>query len=171
MEHAQPLEHQPPSRRARPIAAATVAAVSLAGLLGLAGARLLPLHRTPAVPAPGVQAPAASEPAAGPAGPGQPPAQPLRPRSRVSVLVLNGNGVTGAAGAESARLLHRGYGRAATADAPDGYATSLVLYRPGWEGEANRLARDAGIRVVAALDGRLPPSDAAYGLVLILGAG
>ena len=95
---------------------------------------------------------------------------PLRPRSRVSVLVLNGNGTSGVAGATATRLLQRGY-RSATATnaASDGYATSLVLYRRGWEGEAQRLAKDARIRVVAALDGRLPAGSARDQLVLILG--
>lgn len=96
---------------------------------------------------------------------------PLRPRSRVSVLVLNGNGASGAAGSTASRLLGRGYASAtATNAANDRYATSLVLYRPGWAGEAGRLAKDAGIKVVAALDGRLPAGSARAQLVLILGA-
>jgi len=97
-------------------------------------------------------------------------APPLRPRSRVSVLVLNGNGMSGVAGTTASRLLGRGY-RSATATnaATDNYATSLVLYRPGWEREARRLARDAGIRVVAALDGRLPADSERDQLVVILG--
>jgi len=96
---------------------------------------------------------------------------PLRPRSRISVLVLNGNGVSGAAGRVATDMLGRGYGHAIPADAQvSDYATSLVLYRPGWEREAQRLARDAGIRVVAALDGRLPAGSARDQLVVILGA-
>jgi LytR cell envelope-related transcriptional attenuator len=96
---------------------------------------------------------------------------PLRPRSRVSVLVLNGNGTSGVAGSTASRLLGRGYASATATNAVnDGYATSLVLYRPGWAGEARRLARDARIKVVAALDGRLPAGSARAQLVLILGA-
>jgi hypothetical protein len=95
----------------------------------------------------------------------------MRPRSRVSVLVLNGNGTSGAAGATATRLLGRGYLSATATDAAtDTYATSLVLYRPGWDREARRLARDAGIRVVAALDGRLPAGSGRDQLVVILGA-
>ena len=98
-------------------------------------------------------------------------ATPLRRRSRVSVLVLNGNGMSGVAGTTATRLLGRGYHSAtATNAAVDNYATSLVLYRPGWEPEARRLARDAGIRVVAALDGRLPAGSGRDQLVVILGA-
>jgi hypothetical protein len=33
------------------------------------------------------------------------------------------------------------------------YAHSLVMYRPGYEGEGRRLARDLGIRMVTLLDG------------------
>lgn len=109
--------------------------------------------------------PEARQAAKGPALP------PLRPRSRVSVLVLNGNGASGAAGATATRLLGRGY-RSATATnvQTDSYATSLVLYRRGWGPEAQRLAKDAHIKVVAALDGRLPAGSARDQLVLILGA-
>jgi hypothetical protein len=75
------------------------------------------------------------------------------------------------AGTTATRLLGRGYASAtATNAANDHYSTSLVLYRPGWQREATRLARDAGIRVVAALDGRLPAGSARDQLVLILGA-
>lgn len=87
------------------------------------------------------------------------------------MLVLNGNGASGVAGSTAARLLGRGY-RSATASnaANDAYATSLVLYRPGWQGEAQRLAKDAHIKVVAAFDGHLPAGSADDQLVLILGA-
>jgi hypothetical protein len=98
-------------------------------------------------------------------------ATPLRPRSRVSVLVLNGNGTSGVAGTTATRLLGRGYHSATATNASvDNYATSLVLYRPGWEREARRLAHDAGIRVVAVLDGRLPAGSGRDQLVVILGA-
>ena len=85
--------------------------------------------------------------------------------------MLNGNGTSGVAGTTANRLLGRGY-RSATASnaANDAYATSLVLYRPGWEREAQRLAKEAGVKVVAALDGALPAGSARDQLVLVLGA-
>jgi hypothetical protein len=96
---------------------------------------------------------------------------PLRPRSRISVLVLNGNGISGAAGTVATRLLAHGYRHAAATDAPrSDYARSVVLFRPGWGPEAGRLRRETHARLVTALDGRLPASDAGYQLVLILGA-
>ena len=87
----------------------------------------------------------------------------------MSVLVLNGNGVSGAAGTEAAQLLARGYRHAAPSDAPSTYAQSVVLFRPGWQREAQRLALDAGIRAATPLDVRLPRSDRGYQVVLILG--
>jgi hypothetical protein len=96
---------------------------------------------------------------------------PLRPRSRISVLVLNGNGITGAAGGAATDLLARGYRHAIPADASSlDYARSLVLFKPGWQREAERLARDARIPTVAPLDGRVAHEYATVPLVLILGA-
>jgi hypothetical protein len=85
--------------------------------------------------------------------------------------VLNGNGTSGVAGTTANRLLGGGYRAATATNAPnDGYATSLVLYRPGWEREAQRLAKDARIKVVAPVDGTLPAGSGGDQLVLILGA-
>jgi hypothetical protein len=84
--------------------------------------------------------------------------------------VLNGSGSAGAAGDVSYRLLTDGYRRAPAADAQvTTYARSVVLFRPGWEREANRLAKDAHIGAVAPLDGPLPTADSGYRLVAILG--
>jgi hypothetical protein len=102
-----------------------------------------------------------------PASAGSRPLPPLRPRSHVSVLVLNGNGLAGAAGDVSTRLLGSGYRSAPATNAQvTTYARSVVLYRSGWAPEAERLAKDARIRAVAPLDGRLP---ARYPLVVIVG--
>jgi hypothetical protein len=96
---------------------------------------------------------------------------PLRPRSRISVLVLNGNGIEGAAGTKAAVILSCGYRHAIPFDAPQhDYARSLVLFRPGWQREAERLAKDSGIPTVATLDGRVAPEYASVPLILILGA-
>jgi hypothetical protein len=96
---------------------------------------------------------------------------PLRPRSRISVLVLNGNGILGAAGDTATGILARGYRHAIPSDAPQlDYARSLVLFRPGWQREAKRLAKDTGIATVATLDGRVAPTYAHVPLILILGA-
>jgi hypothetical protein len=97
-------------------------------------------------------------------------AVPLRPRSRISVLVLNGNGLNGAAGTEATQLVARGYAHAVPTDAQShAYARSVVLFRRGWQGEAERLARDSGIAAVAPLDGRVAAMYARDQLIVILG--
>ena len=155
MEHAQPFHRLFPWR----LAVLAACAVVFLTLIALVGMRLVRNHQ------------AAPRPAAASGRVVQGRIVPLRPRSRISVLVLNGNGTSGVAGSTATRLLGRGY-RSATATnaANDGYATSLVLYRPRWAAEAHRLARDAGIRLVAPLDGLLPAGSAHAQLVLILGA-
>jgi hypothetical protein len=98
------------------------------------------------------------------------PAASLRPRSATSVLVLNGNGRAGAAGGVANRTLRRGYREAQATNAPvANYARSIVLFRPGWRGEAKRLANDSHIGAFAPLDGRLPAGDGRFQLVLIVG--
>jgi hypothetical protein len=97
--------------------------------------------------------------------------QPLRARSGVHVLVLNGNGAQGAASTEAARLQSAGYriGGAENAQRHN-YARSMVLYVPGWVKEARRLARDAGIKLVAPVDGLTPAKLKASQAVVILGS-
>jgi LytR cell envelope-related transcriptional attenuator len=75
-------------------------------------------------------------------------------RKKTSVVVLNGNGVPGAAAVGAQRLRHFHYIVAATGNAPrTDFNRSLVMYRKGYEGEAIRLAHDLHIRRVAPLDG------------------
>jgi hypothetical protein len=155
VEHVQPLNRSFPWRLAALVACALV-------LVILAG--LVLTHRS---------APTRQEPGSGRVAKGQPatPPVPLRPRSAISVVVLNGNGVSGAAGDLATSLLGRGYRHAVPTDAASSnYARSLVLYKPGWQREAERLARDVKIRTVATLDGRLAPQYAHDQLVVILGA-
>jgi len=97
--------------------------------------------------------------------------RPLRPRSRVPVLVLNANGVQGAAHAEAARLQALGYPIGGASNAPSHhYAQSMVMFVPGYLKEARRLAHDAGIRVVAPVDGLTPSTLSASRLVVLLGS-
>ena len=75
-------------------------------------------------------------------------------RGETSVIVLNGNGVGGAAAAIAARVKARGYTVAATGNAPrSDYGRSVVMYRPGRRPEARRLAHDLGIKLVGPLEG------------------
>lgn len=79
---------------------------------------------------------------------------PQLTRARTEVIVLNGNGVTGAAAAEATAIRARGYRVKAVGNARrSSYARSVVVYRPGFKPEAARLARDVGIGKVSPLDG------------------
>lgn len=92
------------------------------------------------------------------------------PRRKVTVVVLNGNGRQGAAATAASRVSRRGYRIGLVANAPShDYATSLVMYRPGFRGEASRLARDLGVKVVSPLDGVRPSQLHGAQAVLILG--
>jgi hypothetical protein len=152
VEHVQPLNRAFPWRLGILVASALALAV-LAGLvLTHQPGQTRPVAATGRVPK-------------GPALP------PLRPRSRISVLVMNGNGLSGAAGGAATSILARGYRHAIPTDAPKlDYLRSVVLFRPGWQREAERLSHDAGISTVAPLDGRVAPRYARVPLVVILGA-
>ena len=82
-----------------------------------------------------------------------PPAK-VRPRTQVRIMVFNGNGVNGAAGSTAAHLHGLGYPIAGTANASrQDYATSVVMYRPGFRAEGLRLAHEMGVNVIGPLDG------------------
>lgn len=96
---------------------------------------------------------------------------PLQSRAHVRVLVLNGNGVSGAAAGAAARLEVEGYRVGGATNAPrHDYAQSMVMYVPGWVKEARRLARDAGVRLVAPIDGLRPAQLKGSKIVLLLGS-
>jgi hypothetical protein len=97
------------------------------------------------------------------------PKRPTLSRARTKVLVLNGNGITGAAAAESDRLLARGYKASGTGNAAGAYGQSVVLYRPGKLPEAKRLAADEGIPLVGPLDGITLRELHGAHLVIVLG--
>ena len=89
-----------------------------------------------------------------PSAPARPePKQATLARARTQVLVLNGNGIAGAAAGTAAQLRGLGYPEAVTGNAPHGYGQSVVMYRPGRRPEGQRLARDLGIKLVSPLDG------------------
>ena len=75
------------------------------------------------------------------------------PRSHVHVLVLNGNGRTGAAADAATRVRRHGYKIGGVGNSRKLVGRSLVMYRPGFAGEGRRLARDLGVKIVGPLDG------------------
>lgn len=158
------------------IVASLVAAVELVLLLGAAVLLLAkPLshamqrHAADTATAPAAKHKAATAPAKKPK-PQHVPAARL-PRSKVGVIVLNGNGRTGAAASAAARLESLHYRVRSTGNARrQDYAASVVMYRRGYEGEGARLARDLHVKVVGPLDGLSTSALHGGQLALVLGA-
>jgi LytR cell envelope-related transcriptional attenuator len=162
VQHAEHIGGTSPWRAAT-IAVGLVAAVELVVLVAVGVVHLAPSRHA-----------AASRPVVHAAAPvthvALPPSQPLRPRAHVRVLVLNGNGVSGAAAGAAQHLELEGYRIGATTNAPrHDYAQSMVMYVPGWAKEARRLARDADVRLVAPIDGLVPAQLKGSKIVLLLG--
>jgi hypothetical protein len=98
------------------------------------------------------------------------PSRPLLARRLVTVTVLNGNGVSGAAAEAASRARARGYKIRKVGNAPrSGYGRSVVMYRAGFRAEALRLGRDLGIGLVSPLDGLRARNLAGARLALVLG--
>lgn len=93
------------------------------------------------------------------------------PRTKVRVVVLNGNGRQGAAAAAAARVQGRGYKIGLVGNAPrSDFPRSIVMYKPGFGGEGKRLARDLGVKLVTPLDGMRTSELRGAHLVYILGS-
>jgi hypothetical protein len=92
-----------------------------------------------------------------------------RPRHKLAVLVLNGNGRTGAAATAAARVHRRGYRIGAVTNAPRQVPHSIVMYKPGFAGEGRRLGKDLGVKLVTPLDGMRVKDLGHSQLVFILG--
>jgi hypothetical protein len=96
---------------------------------------------------------------------------PSLSRHQTSVMVLNGNGIQGAAGQESAALHSLGYMIAGTGNAErSDIRHTLVMYRPGYKPEAERLAADLHGARVGPLDGLTPAELDGAHLALVLGS-
>jgi hypothetical protein len=172
--HLDRSEIAPRPWRTAVLALAGIAAVELVLLVMAGGALLAKPDGTSRAairkPAPGRTARSATKPTTKPA-PAQTAASVASlPRRKVGIVVLNGNGRQGAAGAVAARASGRGYRIRAVANAPSAdYPRSIVMYRPGFASEGRRLARDLGVGVVSPLDGMRPSQLHGAHAVLILG--
>ncbi|HEY7004413.1 MAG TPA: LytR C-terminal domain-containing protein [Gaiellaceae bacterium] len=81
------------------------------------------------------------------------PKGPL-PRGRTTVVVLNGNGIPGAAAVSADKVHSFHYVVTATGNAPrTDFSRSVVMFRPGFKPAAQRLAKDVGVKRVSPLDG------------------
>jgi hypothetical protein len=98
------------------------------------------------------------------------PAATELPRDRTSVIVLNGNGIAGAAAVGADRIRRFHYIIAATGNAPrSDFQHSLVMYRPGFKAEAVRLGHDLHVRRAVPLDGLTRRDLQGAHLALIIG--
>jgi hypothetical protein len=98
------------------------------------------------------------------------PNRPVLARRLVTVTVLNGNGVSGAAAQTASRVRARGYKIRKVGNAPrSGYGRSVVMYRSDYRPEGLRLARDLGIRLVSPLDGLRAGNLAGAKLAVVVG--
>lgn len=91
------------------------------------------------------------------------------PRSRTIVMVLNGNGETGAAASAASRVQSRGYKVGTVGNAPRQVSRSLVMYKPGFAGEGKRLGKDLSVKLVGPLDGMRASQLGRAHVVFILG--
>jgi hypothetical protein len=145
-------------------------------LLVVAGIMLLGRSLAPHVKSAAAHRANARTPSASHAAPASKPSRPAPapaelPRMRTRVIVLNGNGVQGAASEAASLVKARGYRVEHVGNAPrTGYARTLVMYRPGRRAEAVRFRRDLNTGVVTPLDGMKPAQLHGAQLVLILGS-
>ena len=153
MEHSLRLEEP---WRTRAVVAAAVALIELVVILGVAVIMIgKPVqHRVAGAAEAKVLAPAKPKPAAKPKKAKPAPAVPKLSRGETSVIILNGNGRSGAAHEQADLVRARGYLIGSVGNAPrTDFARSIVMYRPGYKLEAKRLAKDVGVAIVSPLDG------------------
>ena len=116
-------------------------------------------------------APAKKHTAAPPLKKQAPVAAPTLLRSETGVFVFNGNGRAHAASDAATRLSQRNYTVSGTGNAKrQDYATTVVMFKKGYQPEAVRLAHDLGVKIVGPLDGVSPSALHGAQLALVLGA-
>ena len=98
------------------------------------------------------------------------PDRPLLERTETSVVVLNGNGIAGAAAQGAARVRALTYVVTGAGNAPrTDYAKTMVMYRKGYDREAKRLAAELKVKLVGPLDGLRAKDLMGAHLALVLG--
>jgi hypothetical protein len=163
------VDHSLPSYspwRARALVASAVAGLELVALLGLGAAAVGPslvgqfegaarAHELAPVTRP---------------GPARGQARPMLERSATSVVVLNGNGISGSASDSADRVRSLSYVVANVGNSPrPNEGRTVVMYRPGFEREANRLANDLRVKLVGPLDGLRAPDLMGAHLAVVVG--
>lgn len=154
MEHSIPSLHAAGPWRARALVAAAVAVIELVLLLGIVMALVGRSLAAGVEDAARAHVVTQDRPVVAKQPQPASPAAPKLARAATSVLVLNGNGESGAAAATADQLRGLSYRIGGVGNAPrTDYGKSVVMFRPGFEGEARRLGRDLRIKIVGPLDG------------------
>ena len=165
MEHSLPQIDSP--WRTATVVAVAVAALELVVLIVLAAALLaspVSQHVRKAAEAKAM-APIVAKPRKA-----VPAAKPKLTRAETSVIVLNGNGRSGAAAEGADRVRAFGYTIGTVGNAPRRDVTrTIVMYRNGYRPEALRLAKDLKVKIVGPLDGLTPKDMLGAHLALVLG--
>ena len=151
MEHSLSQIRSP--WRTATLVASAVAALELVLLVVLAVLLLAPQVSQHARQAAEAKVLAPVKPQAHP--PAKPQAgKPKLTRAQTSVIVLNGNGRSGAAAASADAIRRFGYTIGTVGNAPrSDFTRTLVMFRKGYRPEALRLARDLNVKIVGPLDG------------------
>jgi hypothetical protein len=159
--------------RTATLVASLVAAIELVLLLG-AGFLLLakPLSHAMQKHAAATAFAPAKKHSSAPAIPKRAPVpQPKLLRSETGVFVFNGNGRSGAASSEASKLSNLNYLVPGTGNAKrQDYATTVVMYKKGFQAEGTRLAHDLHVKIVGPLDGLTPSALHGAQLAIVLGA-
>ena len=98
-----------------------------------------------------------------------PAGAPRLPRSQTVVTVLNGGAISGAAAVKAQAVRGLGYIVGQVGNSPHPATRTVVEYRPGYRGEAARLAHDLHLRAVSPLDGLKKSDLLGAQVALILG--
>lgn len=89
--------------------------------------------------------------------------------SSIQVAVLNGTDVEGLAGRFGDQIDERGYSLGAITNSPNTFEQSVVMFRPGFKPEAQRVARELNIREVRAMGNAIAEASASAKVAVIVG--
>jgi hypothetical protein len=98
------------------------------------------------------------------------PAKPIPPNSKIPVMVLNSNGISGLAHQMAARLQGAAYPIAYVGNAQKRGLPTIIQYAKGYGPAARKLAKIVGnVQFVTPLDGITPSQAGKAKLIVILG--
>ena len=89
--------------------------------------------------------------------------------SSIQVAVLNGTDVEGLAGRFGDQIDERGYSLGAITNSPTTFEQSVVMFRPGFKPEAQRVARELNIREVRPMGNAIAEAGASAKIAVIVG--